>query len=258
MQKIFVFDLDGTIIIDNKKLDSSILNKIEEVQKKGCGVYFATSRSIRGIKAVLPQQLWNNMLILCNGAFVCEKGKIVASSFIEEDVCKEIVEFLEENKVQFYLELGTSIYVPPYEKEHPFWNILQKETEGEQIFDKFSKISSQVYKIAILDTVAQDMHNYFKKFNTKIQYFGYSDGSADIVADNVCKWNALEKLFSEDKDYRVIAFGNDENDMEMIENADFGVAVCTNHKELAKRAKMLIHTYNPLEIVNAIEAGYTY
>ena len=40
---------------------------------------FATSRSLRGIKSVLPQSLWNNTLILCNGAFVLDKGKIVSA-----------------------------------------------------------------------------------------------------------------------------------------------------------------------------------
>lgn len=50
MRNMFVFDLDGTIIIDNKMLDSILYETLKSLEKREEKIVFATSRSLRGVK----------------------------------------------------------------------------------------------------------------------------------------------------------------------------------------------------------------
>ena len=63
MRNMFVFDLDGTIIIDNKMLDSILYETLKSLEKREEKIVFATSRSLRGVKKVLPKHLLNHPLI---------------------------------------------------------------------------------------------------------------------------------------------------------------------------------------------------
>ena len=50
MRNMFVFDLDGTIIIDNQMLDSVLYETLKSLEKRKEKIVFATSRSLRGVK----------------------------------------------------------------------------------------------------------------------------------------------------------------------------------------------------------------
>ena len=79
MDNLFVFDLDGTIIMDNEKINPLICQALRVLHNKGEKVVFATSRSLRGVKEVLPIQLLKFPLILCDGAFAVVDGKFFFS-----------------------------------------------------------------------------------------------------------------------------------------------------------------------------------
>lgn len=82
MRNMFVFDLDGTIIIDNKMLDSILYETLKSLEKREEKIVFATSRSLRGVKKVLPKHLLNHPLILCNGAFAVLDNEVIAQASI--------------------------------------------------------------------------------------------------------------------------------------------------------------------------------
>lgn len=55
---------------------------------------------------------------------------------------------------------------------------------------------------------------------------------------------------------KTIVFGNDANDMEMIQNADIGVAVCSSNKKLCEVADMRVFDNSPESLVKKIEDIY--
>lgn len=254
LKDIFVFDLDGTIVIDNKKINDNIIEKLEQLMREGHMVIFATSRSIRGVKAVLPEKFFSNILLLCNGAFAIEKEQILLSNYIEEEACIDLCNFLNANQVQYYLELGNAFYVPEY-VSHPFIDMLKTEGKGEQVYTKLDDISSRVYKVAILDIVNTVLLKKLNEFCGNVQYFVHSDNTVDVVADNCSKWEMLKKLISTEEIVynRIIAFGNDSNDIELIKNADIGVEVKSNNAELEKVADFSITDYYSESIISTID-----
>lgn len=95
------------------------------------------------------------------------------------------------------------------------------------------------------------------RFYDKLQVYEYIDGSTDIVSGETSKWKAISQLLV-DEDCHIVAFGNDENDEEMIKNSDFGVAVCSTNQMLDKWAELSINTYDPNEIVAAVDKVLKY
>lgn len=52
---------------------------------------------------------------------------------------------------------------------------------------------------------------------------------------------------------KVIAFGNDKNDVELLHNSDIGVAVATEDKELLSFSAVRVSSCKPNAIVSAID-----
>ncbi|SES78400.1 HAD-IIB family hydrolase [[Clostridium] polysaccharolyticum] len=252
IEKIFVFDLDGTIAI-NSKIENSIIVKLNQLMKNGHMVLFATSRSIRGAKAVLPKEFINNILLLCNGAFVLEKNQIVLSNYIEQKTCINLCSFLEKYQIQYYLELGNAVYVPSY-VEHPFISVLKDEGKDENIYTELFNISNKAYKISLLEPISDVVQDKLDKLCSRIQYFVHSDNTVDIVANNCSKWKMLKRFLKSKNitDYKIIAFGNDSNDIELIKNANIGISVKSNNDTLVKLADINIVDYKSESIINAI------
>lgn len=63
----------------------------------------------------------------------------------------------------------------------------------------------------------------------------------------------LQELKLSQNRKKVIAFGNDTNDIEMIKHADIGVAVCSSNKELSDEAVMKVLDNTPDSLVKQIE-----
>lgn len=254
-KNVFIFDLDGTIIENNNPLDKRIAEKIYELEKDGHKVIFATSRSLRGIKTVLPQSLWNNTLILCNGAFVLDKGKIVLSNFINSDECMQLISYLCNKQIQFYAELGRELYIPNYVK-HDFISLLREEAQGEIIYSDFIDICNKVYKIAIVESIEKMQFYQLSELLNTSRMYCHSDNSADIISSEISKWEAFKKLNIFYKYNQVIAFGNDENDMELLSNADIGVAVATENEDLLSVSNLTVSSCSPNMIINVIDKFY--
>mgnify|MGYP002748347988 CR=1 FL=1 len=80
-----------------------------------------------------------------------------------------------------------------------------------------------MYKIGIVQPVRSDELKKIESIGGKIKIYQHIDKTVDIVPVNCSKWKMLQELKLSQDRKRVIAFGNDTNDIEMIKNADIGV-----------------------------------
>jgi len=250
-KNVVIFDLDGTIIENNRLLDKRIAEKINELEKEDNKVIFATSRSLRGIKSVLPCNLWKNTLILCNGAFVMDKGKVILSNYVDEKECVMLISYLCNRQVQFYGELGKALYVPGY-VTHDLMNCILDEAQEEMVYSDYKEIQSRVYKLAIMENLREAEFRKMSKALRTLKLYCHSDGSFDIVGQGVSKWEAFSKLCIRSQYKKVIAFGNDRNDIDMLYNADIGVAVCTEDEKVLEVSDKRIYSFMPNAIIDTL------
>lgn len=255
MRNMFVFDLDGTIIIDNQMLDSVLYETLKSLEKRKEKIVFATSRSLRGVKKVLPKQLLNHPLILCNGAFAVLDNEVIAHASIPKEVYEKICYYLEKNNIPFYLDMGNEIFIPK-DSELDFLKILKEEAKNERIYHEWGDIKGKVYKIGVVTGISSGILKKIEDISGKIKIYQHTDQTIDIVPENCSKWKMLQELGLTADVKKIIVFGNDANDMEMIQNADIGVAVYSSNKKLCEVADMRVLDSSPDSLVKKIEDIY--
>lgn len=119
-----------------------------------------------------------------------------------------------------------------------------------------SNIRGKVYKIGVITRISSDILKKIEDISEKIKIYQHTDKTIDIVPENCSKWKMLQELGLTADVKKTIVFGNDANDMEMIQNADIGVAVCSSNKKLCEVADMRVFDNSPESLVKKIEDIY--
>lgn len=252
-QKIFVFDLDGTIIENNEPLDSSMNGFLKEMVDNGHTIIFSTSRSVRGVSFVLPKWCLNQIIIYCNGAFAKNDKRFIFENPIDADLVQEILIDIEAMNIPYYLEFG-DYYFHPINIRHTFYDILKMEGSKEQITNKDIIYNKPVYKIVILEK--RDFEKYtekVEKYSKLLKMNSYLDGSIDITAKDCSKWSALSHILANKINASdVVSFGNDVNDYELLKNSTYSIAINPQNEDIKSVANKIIPSFDLKSIMRTI------
>ena len=242
-KKIFVFDIDGTIIEKNEPVNNLMNELFKKIITNGHTLVFATARSLRGVAHVLPKWCLQQTIIYCNGAFAKKNNNIIFSNTINPNTAVNILKYIKEY-TPYYVELGDS-YFHPTDFNNMFYNILKMEAPNELVTNKNVLLNKSIYKIVILETKNKEYINAISKCFNDVKLYNHSDGKIDIVKNNCSKWNALSNILSKKiHSSNIISFGNDINDYELFSNSSFSVAMNPQSEQLKKVANKIIPIYD--------------
>lgn len=247
---VFVFDIDGTIIEKNEPISSMANEIFNKVISSGNILFFATARSIRGVKKVLPKWCFDYNIIYCNGAFSTLNRNLIFSDPIKSNNIEHILNLLIRYNIVYYIEFGDCYY---HEKrfQNSFFNILKDEAPNELLKSKLDFANKPIYKIVLLSNMTDEFIRELKELNMAVKLYFHSDGSIDIVSNTCSKWNALSNILNDD--YNIISFGNDINDYELLKNSFFSVAVQPKNNELIPVANKIITKFNLNDIRDIVD-----
>ena len=240
-----MFDLDGTIINNNEKLDPYLENCFYDLICKGHTIIFSTARSVRGVKYVLPKWCLDNLIIYCNGSFAEKKGELIYSEPINSSLVLKILENIDNLDIPYYLEMGHNYYHTE-SLYHDFYKQLKCESPNERIFNKKELIDKPIYKVTLLE--------HKKSFNSfdiiqddrdELHIYEHFDGAIDVVSKKCTKWNALSNIIHNEMQIGdVISFGNDINDYELLKNSHYSIAVNPQNEKLKLIANQIIPSFD--------------
>lgn len=253
MSKIFegyvlVSDMDGTLIGSDKIISKENREAIDYFINEGGLFTVATGRMLPSVLEYRDSLNLNLPIIIHNGGKIYDvnKEKTISEVYIEEErkeVIKRIANdypnlgieiFSDEvvyvyRKCRFTERYNRHNYKIVYEVEDDVWNknwvkvlIIGEEEE----LDCIEKIYNSKYDSG---TACRSGRNYF-----------------DVVGNGVSKGQALEILIEKyniDKN-KVIAIGDNMNDLEMIKVAEYGFSVSDGHEELKEKTDLFSPTCN--------------
>ena len=240
--------MDGTLLDPRGKLDLPRLEKILD-QLDHCGVRFviATGNEVHRMRQLLEHLADRVVLVVANGARIFEHNELLQAQTWDEDmVDKALAHFKgRECQDQFVVTAMNGGFV----KEGTVFTELDKFMTPEMIeklyqrmnfVDEFeSSLFGGVLKMSMvvgeerLDSVLQEVNDLF---DGRVRAVSSGYGCIDILQEGIHKAWGLEELLKRWnlKPEQIMAFGDSENDIEMLELAGISYAM-ENAEEAVKR-----------------------
>jgi len=248
--KMIITDLDKSLLNSNYEISDYTANIFMKCKENGIIIVFATARPYRNTK-IFFNKIIPNVVICHSGAIIYENDKEIFQCGINKNITEELllnistnypdVEIGIENNDKIYANFDPSKYWP----ENKSYISLDINNLPEKDMDKIIVKAISVEK-------TKEIKNYLHK--QLYFYLGYPD-MANIMNKNATKWNAIKILLDK---YNIevkntIAFGDDSNDIEMIEKCGIGVAVENGIDEIKCKAKYICGKNSDDGIANWIE-----
>lgn len=244
--KLAAFDVDGTLLVPGDLVFSkNIKNMFLELKKNNVITTLATAREFASINNFL-EQLNPDYFIGANGSFVWD---VKNKKFIFTNVCNK------EDVIKLYDEFATK--VEGFQISH-FDKVFKSPTTNtntwyakpfEHKFEDYSAdklIDDQIHLITLnqpdpkkVQELVKNVTKFIKQNKLDLEISSLWSRGIFIAPPMSNKIHALEKLAS----YlnlgleNIIAFGDGENDYEMIKNVGYGVAIDDSSNELKAIAK---------------------
>ena len=248
--KLIAIDLDGTLLNDDTKISDYNKTILKKLMGNGIEIVIATGRPISAMDFYYKELQNNSESIVFNGAMVVDKSfNCIFSSPLENNTVYNIMNLYKEKYVNH-----TSLNIYSIKEYIVAKDNFKFQTHTEKI-DKKNKIiglenfnnNIEVQKMIILgeNNILIDIKNSIDNLFTV--HTSFSDPHyLEILSANSNKANALKWLCHKkgiDRE-NVIAFGDNYNDIEMIEFAGVGVAMKNAEINVKKNAKYITDTNN--------------
>lgn len=254
--KLIVLDLDGTALNSSNLLPENLKEMLMDLEKEGTSrVTLASGRSISSMKLLAYDLGITAPLVTLNGGVIIdpETKKIYNEKNLQIDTYMESLHILKMLKIEFVVFTSFGVYA---DKPSEITDILIKYTENEiKWIGDFASIKNPV-KILFIPK-SKESNSEIKKQTSFLDIDIIESGFSftEIVPKSVNKGSALKivadmlEIDAED----IIAFGDNENDIEMLQFAGTGVAMGNAPDHVKAHADIVTDTNDNDGVYNILE-----
>jgi len=265
MGKIIFLDIDGTLCNDVGVVPASAKQAIIQAYENGHRFYLCTGRS----KAEISEEVLDLPIsgIIGAGGGYCEvDGEVILHQVFDSNELKKLISFLEEHRVEYYLESNQGLFASANLKSRLIQLTLgdtkEESAEGQEkiaainwfldlLIDDPSLIDYEdVNKVSFVnhsipyEVIEAEYDGDFYMLRSTVPAFGPDSGEIGIKGIN--KKTAIETLLKHiqrDKE-DCLAFGDGNNDLVMFEAVGTGIAMGNAKDELKAAADEITLTHD--------------
>lgn len=233
---LIALDMDGTLLNPEGKIDPAVHDAVQQAKRAGIKVVLCTGRPLPGVTPYLEQLgLTDNgdYVITYNGALVqrSHSGDILAHHTMNHQDFLTVSDLAEKAGVHFQAINDQGIFTP--NKNISYYTVRESfivnlplryravhEIDPEMTFSKMMMIDPPELIDAALDRLPRDLSDRYTVLRSEPFFL-------EVLNKRASKGQALKVLteilgFSRE---RVMAVGDNENDIDMIAYAGLGVAM---------------------------------
>ncbi|MDF2654743.1 MAG: haloacid dehalogenase [Bacillota bacterium] len=265
MYRLIVSDLDGTLLKDDNTLSEYTKSIIHKVSEQGIEFMLATGRIFGGAKGFAKELNLNTPILSCNGALIKEAGgSVLYGKHIEPNPLTEVFTLLQGKELYFHFYGEEKFYTQKLTDYMSRFYDLNKKLEEQERFpivevDPFEVAGKDsIYKVLAHCGAEENARDELYKLLNEIPGISVTSswaGTFDICAEQVNKGIAIERYAAQKgiKPSEIICFGDNFNDIEMIQYAGMGVAVANAVDQLKDAADYVTTNNNEDGVAKAIE-----
>jgi Cof subfamily protein (haloacid dehalogenase superfamily) len=259
--------MDGTLLNSEGKISESNVKALNKIQQLGIEVIIASGRIDLMLKNFIYQLKLRGYVISCNGGLIrnIDTGEIIYSSPMDQNEVKKIITYCLEEQIDFFIYTAEKVYSNKNNKRALRYENLNrtyaenmripieyiegsflKNIEGKKIL-KVLLICKDQIQVGILQTKFSVSKN--------LTVVSSADCLLDIMASDTTKGNAL-KILAEQQHVdlkNVIAFGDNYNDLEMLQIVGMPVAMGNSVEEVKASAKFITKSNDDSGIAYALK-----
>lgn len=258
MYKLFISDLDDTLLDPQKRWPRGFDAFRQVLQKKQIEFTLATGRSGQAVQAVVDHLNLRIPYVTSNGANIMRDGKVIKSFAVPIGPLESLIKkALDQEMAIIYVVDGVEYALAT----HPFFTGSEKQNFTHQKIRPLSQNDYQQLNIEKLlliddhpDTGLDRLFKLTDDLDSAYTSFTYSDWAMDIVGTKVNKGSALKWL----ADYfnlemeQVIAAGDNHNDVPLLEAAGYSIAAKNSIKTLQELADVTASQSHGLGVIQEV------
>lgn len=264
---IIALDIDGTLVTQHQPLSLHLSSFLKGLHQEGWQILFATGRTIRWSMEHLATLPFPFYLAPYNGAciFSFPSRESISSSLLEFADVMKLAPYVDEFGAVIYEAGGEEriFFTPKCFSEGILHHLLQRQQVQNEEWIPLKSIQRLPHvKVAgvrfFLTPGAALLLGETINSVTSLRAPTMKDSFHDafrivqVTAEGASKGQALRILRNLWKDEPAIAAGDDMNDVDLLEEADIGIAMASSPDELKKIAQVVAPSEGEDPIIEAL------
>ena len=241
MVKLISSDIDGTLMPEgSKEMNPEIYDVILELKKHNIHFVVASGRQLNSEQQLFAPVKDQISYIAENGAICLHEGKLhVITEFHRDFAMKIIRELNKFPNCKVTVSSPTTQYIQGYSEE--FYTYLTKHLYyNVTVIDSFENIKEPIVKIAYLDlkTYQESLVHFRSMFEKEIGVVTAGNQWIDFIPYDSHKGTALKFILKQRNlsPSEAISFGDQQNDIEMLQLTEKSYAMAHARPEIKKYA----------------------
>lgn len=242
MIKMIVVDLDGTILNKDRKMSESTKKYLKKLKNNGYIITIATGRTLSSAIRITDGAEFADYIITDNGTctYKASSQQLIFGNFIEKNVASLFFDYYNDDCR--YIDFCDSDKIYKYSDEPCYDRNFIFTKDKKYIMNNCGDISRITMVMRSNDLVLKlynNLINRFKQLEIVVMKDSLSDEKwIDVMPNNSSKYNMISKLtnYLGIKLDEVMAFGDGINDVELIKNCGYGVALLNALEEVKEVA----------------------
>ncbi len=251
---LLTFDMDGTLLNDQKQITPATRDALEKIIQKGYVFTISTGRPLTSILRLvdsLDLQKYKPLISAFNGGCIYDsgQGKLLHKEVLDADTALEIKRIAQKHNLHFHTYTEREV-------------IAERETDELRFYSDYVRMEYRVcedvlaeepcpYKIIIMHLTDRSIlenlqKEILEKFSDRVQCIFSNDKFLEMIPITSGKGIALHKMcdilnIPFENSY---AFADQDNDISMLAEAAHGVALVNGSKGAKKAADFITFSDN--------------
>lgn len=260
--KLIAIDMDGTLLNSNKEISNKTIQAITRANNMGINVVLSTGRILSSAQIYAKRLNLNNHILACNGAIIVDGNKNVVHSIpMGLEAVEKVIILGEKYKTYFHFYNEKSLYSNHYVQEIVDYYSERDQKIDINIFKDYNEIAMNkelnIYKFLFIDNDTEKL-SILKSELDQVEDLGITKSwinNIEVMDKDVSKGLGLKHLCNllNISSEQVIAIGDNENDLSMIEFAGLGVAMGNGNEIVKSKADYITSSNDEDGVANVIE-----
>ena len=265
--KMIATDMDGTLLDPKGELDLPRLTAVlDQLEERDIKFVIATGNEIQRMRLLLGDLTERMTLIVANGARIFEKNEMLLGTFWQPDLIADTLAYFQGQEREVHLVVtSTKGGFVQDGTDFPMISKIMTEEMAAHFYKRMNFVPNlqdhpfeEVLKMSVMvdeSQAAEITQQINTVFAGRLSAVTSGYGAIDIIQEGLHKAWGLRQLMDrwQIKSKEIMAFGDSENDLEMLELADFSYAMENGDEKIKRIASRLAPANAEAGVLQVIE-----